>query len=97
MTQTDRIELVRTVFQGIIASIIILGGGFLMYVHPADSAVPAGTIGAVVSYYFLSATQSHAVNSTLRSVQSQMQLVQTATGTGTPKASAPLDMKADRK
>lgn len=71
MNQTDRIELVGVVIRGLLAVVVIIGGGILAYLKPDTQSAVFGIAGGVISFYFLSGVQTGAVNSTLKSLQAQ--------------------------
>lgn len=56
---------IKAIFQGLIAVVVIIGGGVYAFLRPDNSQAVWGVIGTVVAYYFLSATQSSAIRSTI--------------------------------
>lgn len=64
---------IKAIFQGLIAVVVIIGGGVYAFLRPDNSQAVWGVIGTVVAYYFLSATQSNAIRGTITALSSPNQ------------------------
>lgn len=71
MSQADRLELVGVVIRGLLAVVVVIGGGALIILKPDTQSAVFGIIGGVISFYFLSGVQAGAVQSTLKSLREQ--------------------------
>lgn len=61
-------DTIRELTQSALALTVVIGGGFILYAQPQSPAITfvAGTIGAVIGYYFSRVSNAAGVNSVLR-------------------------------
>lgn len=71
-------ESVKAIFQGVIAVVVIVGGGVFAYLKPDNAQAVWGIVGTVVAYYFLSATQTNAIRATVTALSAESQKSQPA-------------------
>jgi hypothetical protein len=75
---------IKAIFQGVMALVIVVGGGAFAFLRPDNSQAVWGIVGTVVAYYFLSATQANAVRATVQ-MMSQSQNAPTFKNTTSTK------------
>ncbi len=61
-------DTIRELTQSALALTVVIGGGIIMYAQPSSPVITfvAGTIGAVIGYYFSRVSNAAGVNSVLR-------------------------------
>jgi hypothetical protein len=63
-------DIIRELTQSLLALTVVIGGGMILYAQPSSPAITfvAGTIGAVIGYYFSRVSNAAGANTVLRSL-----------------------------